>query len=561
MKSSKSSHPFSTLWTRREFVHRSSTAAMLAVTPTLRFTSLGDRRTVHEAAERTARRANLMDAATVRALTQRAIDAAKSAGAVYAEARVTRIVTEEFSGAGLFLDREELGIGVRALVQGAWGFAASPYLELDEAAQLGRDAVAQALTNARVDTRSIELGTYPVATGSWSTPIRIDPFAIPFEEKSDYVKSLSGLMPRHVDGRDIQGGMGSMVFVRQERAVATTEGAFFTQTLYTAGGKFTVQVTKTVGERFTNERQITLATGLAPAGGGWELILDAKVREQIPRLIEEANELLVTPVKPVEIGRYDIVCDAASMATLVGATLGNATELDRALGDEANAGGTSYLGPDPFEHLGTTLGTPLLNLHGTRSLARGLATVQWDDEGVRPDEFTIVQDGVLVDYQTTREQAAWLAPWYQKRGQAVRSHGCAVAASALATPIQCTPNLVMTPGTSTDSFADLVAATPRGIALMGSGVNMDFQSRDGGGQGFMRQIVNGKLGAIIVGGGFLFDSMQFWKNLHAVGGAASQVLFPGGEVKGQPSQHASHSVAAVPGIIKEMAIIDIRRKV
>lgn len=557
----KSSHPFSTLWTRREFVHRSSTAAMLAAIPTLRFTSLDDRRSAREAGARAARRAMLMDPATVHALAQRAIDAAKSAGALYAEARVTRVVSEAFSGAGLFRDEEDFGIGVRALVQGAWGFAASPYLELDEAAQLGRDAVAQALTNARVDTRSIELGSYPVATGSWSTPIRIDPFAIPFEEKSDYVKSLSGLTPRHVNGREIQCGMDSMGFVRQERAVATTEGAFFTQTCYMTGGKFVVDVVKAIGERPTSERQRVMATGLMTAGGGWELILDANVREQIPRLIEEANELLLTPVKPVEIGRYDIVCDAASMATLVGATLGRATELDRALGDEANAGGTSYLGPDPFEHLGTTLGTPLLNVHGTRSLARGLATVKWDDEGVQPDEFSIVQDGVLVDYQTTREQAAWLAPWYQKRGQAVRSHGCAVAESALATPLQGTPNLVMMPGKSTDSFADLVAATPRGIALMGSSVGMDFQSRDGSGMGFMREIVNGKLGAIIAGGGFLFDSMQFWKNLHAIGGAASQGLFPGGENKGQPTQHFSHSVAAVPGIIKEMAIIDIRRKV
>jgi TldD protein len=345
-----------------------------------------------------------------------------------------------------------------------------------------------------------------------------------------------------------------MSFVRDERTVATTEGAYFTQTLYHSGGTFRVTV------EIDRRKQSVHAKGIATAGAGWELMLDAKIREQIPGLIDEATALLRVPRKPVEVGVYDVVCDAETMAGFVDATLSDATQLDRALGYEANAGGTSYLGPDPFTFLGTTLGAPLLNVTGDRSMPRGLATIKWDDEGVEPDQFALITNGTLVDYQTTREQAAWLAPWYQKQHRPIRSHGCARAESALVVPLQCTPNLNLLPGTSNIGFADLVANTKRGLAVEVGGAETDFQSRSGIGGGRIREITNGKLGAIIEGGGFFFDSMQFWKKLQAIGGASSRAIVPSGGGKGQPLQSSGYSVSAVPALVKDMALVDLRRK-
>jgi TldD protein len=290
------------------------------------------------------------------------------------------------------------------------------------------------------------------------------------------------------------------------------------------------------------------------------LLLDANLVDQIPQLIDEAEAALAIPSKPIEVGRYDLVCDAAAMANLVGGTLGTATELDRCLGYEANAGGTSYLGPAPFARLGTALGTSHLNVHADRSMPQGLATVKWDDEGVEPDTFPIVDNGILVDYQTTREQAPWLKAWYAKRGQPVRSHGCAAGRSALAMPMQMAPNLILMPGKDNIGFADLVANTKRGIAVLGGTVSMDFQSREGTGYAVMREIANGKLGPFIVGGGVLFDSTELWKSLQAIGGASSREQFPAGEVKGEPAQSMNHSIAAVPGAFKGMAVVDVRRK-
>jgi TldD protein len=492
-------------------------------------------------------------------LALQAIDAAKKAGAQYAEARLTRTVSELINEVGLAQDNEDLGIGVRALVNGAWGFAASPYWDLDEAAQLARDAVAQATINARVSSHDVDFGSYPVATGSWMTPVRIDPFAISIEEKRDFIVSLRGLIPRHVRGRFYNGKILSIGFKRQERAVATTEGAYFTQTQYQAVGSFFITVTDTShGMPYTT--RTVYGKGLGKAAAGWERIVEAKLPEQIPSLVEEVTALLEVPTKPVEVGRYDVVCDAQTMGSFVDQTLGEATELDRTLGYEANAGGTSYLGPAPLKNLGTSLGSSLLNVRGNRSIPLGLATVKWDDEGVEPDDFPLIQNGVLVDYQTTREQAPWLKTWYEQQNRPIRSHGCAVAASALATPLEATPNLVLAAGTDDIGFTDLVANTKRGVALTQGSADMDFQFLSGAEAGSMREISNGRLGAFIVGGGFLFNSRELWKNLIALGGPNSRDMVPAVERKGEPAQIFEHSVSTVPGTFKNIALIDLRRK-
>jgi TldD protein len=189
-------------------------------------------------------------------------------------------------------------------------------------------------------------------------------------------------------------------------------------------------------------------------------------------------------------------------------------------------------------------------------MASGLATVKWDDEGVVPETFSLVQDGMLVDFSTVREHANWLGKWYTSRRQPVRSHGCAAAASAMDTVHSVTPNLTLAPSRETAGFDELVASTKRGIALIGGFALMDFQSRGGMCMGDFREIVDGKLGARLGGAGMLFDSMGLWKNLVALGGAASQERFSGSESKGQPTQYFFRSIAAVPGVFKGMAVVD-----
>lgn len=515
----------------------------------------------------------IIDETDVRVLALRAIDAAKAAGAGYADVRLTRTLDQAIKVDDVFTlkelhghdwrpndgflgEGEELGIGIRVFVDGCPGFASSPYWETAEVDRLAQEAVRQAKANARGGTSSPAWAPAPPVTGKWSTPVTYDPFVISIEEKLDFMASWCQMVrafPWSDDGRCVAR------FTRQERALATSNGTYVTQTLFSAEGSFRFRRDVLQGgQRFGD----VSAQGLRLAGAGWEYFLDANIPEQIPHLFEQALESSRSlPVKPGDIGRYDVVLDAETMSSLVETTIGTPTQVDRALGYEANASGTSYLGPDPLALLGNfQVASPLVTVTANRSMPRGLGTVKWDDEGVEPDEFPLVQDGILVDYQTTREQAAWLAPWYQKQGKPVRSHGCAAAQDATFITMQYAPNLVLEPSKQNVSFDDLVADTKKGLAMVNGGVRTDFQGRTGTGRGMIREIVNGKLGAEIAGLAFLFSTTQLWKNVKALGGAGSVEQFDSGNVKGEPAQLVRHSVRSIPAKIVNVDFIDPRRK-
>jgi TldD protein len=508
------------------------------------------------------------DPEQMRSLALRAVDAAKAAGATYADVRLTRVVSQSFNHAPNRLvnaevrDNEELGFGVRALVDGYWGFAASPYWNVDEVSALVNEAVQQAKVNAAAGPRNLEWETLPAATGEWTTP-GIDPFTITIEEKLDFLNGWRvGVVDTYQPGIVVRLGRTQIGFIREERFVASTEGTATFQVFYTVNGSFPISISPNDWRAERDGKGADVgASGLQMRQGGWNVVLEAKIRDQIPGLIEYGRELMMIPRKPVDIGRYDVVFDAMSTAELVGRTIGTATQLDLALGFEANAGGTSYLGPDPLELLGTsTVAAPMVTITANRSAPGGCATVKWDDEGVSPEEFTLVNNGVLVDYQTTRELAGWLKPWYEKQQRPVRSHGCAASSSALHNVIQQPPNLALTPSTTAASFETLVSGVSKGLAIMNASTFMDFQAKNGTGGGLVREIVNGKLGKICTNAGFLFGSLELWKNVSAIGDTSSVQTRTLANYKGQPGQQSVFSVSAVPMAVKNVSIIDLSRR-
>lgn len=573
-------------WTRRAWlVRHTHMAAVLAAAIPFRhvravtYRNAGVPYHEPEIAKRLARQASLADPGPLQAMVLRTLDAARAAGARYADARLTRTVGHEYkwqSGAHQFSAETEVqGIGVRALVDGYWGFAASAVYDADTVVRLAQDAVAQAKTNAAISragldnsnsnaaglVRVVELAPTPAVTGSWATPVAIDPFSVPVEEKLDSIASWDRLA-QHYRFSFPPIFASSLVFVREESVLGTTEGTLVTQTLYQTGGGATL--------RLQGSNQQTL-TKLGMAGRGWELVLDAKIPEQIealaavpPRQPEKA--------KRAQVGRYTLVCDGATMAALLDATLGPTTQLDRALGFEANATGTSYLN-DPLAMVGTfQAASSLVTVAANRSAPTQLATVKWDAEGVVPEDVTLVKNGVLVDYQTTREQASWLAPYYQKTGKPIRSHGYAGAESALVTPLQMSPNLALASSTGTTRLEDLIANVPDGLLITGGSVTTDFQSRTGMLRmpaGAMREIKNGRVGKVLLGGAVQFDSPDLWKNVTALGSAGTTAvmghattgfMYGGiggqGTVKGEPAQSTPYTVQAPAALIQGQAVID-----
>jgi TldD protein len=292
---------------------------------------------------------------------------------------------------------------------------------------------------------------------------------------------------------------------------------------------------------------------IAPTGAGYEVFVDARLLDQVPRLYEEARELLLA--RPLEApSRYDVVFDAQAMAGIVDGTFGPALELDRALGLEANASGTSYLAPID-KILGSGVGSPLVTLTGDRSMAGGAATVQWDDDGVTPRAFKLIDKGVAVDYATSRDQAPTLAAWYKAQGRPVESNGCAASEDGMGVPLVQVPNLTLDPGAKDRSFQDLVAGVDDGLAVIGGNVMMDQQQLNGQGLGEMvYRIRKGKLAGTVSSTAYLFRAPEFWKNLVAIGGASTAGTRGMTVRKGQPSQETVHTVKAVAAHFKNVPV-------
>ena len=565
----------STLWTRRRWLAQQTGTAMAGLLVGTRRRHLLGRWTPRldvEQRARLARQSLPLNATPWEALAQQAIDVAHSAGAQYADARLTRLVqhiasaesySEETPVGGLFAtDIELVGVGVRALVDGAWGFSASATITPDTVQRLAQAAVAQGRMNAQGATRRVEVGTVPAVTGRWTTPVRIDPFTIPIEEKMDEC-AYWGWASQQVG---IQEFSGTLSFVRDEQVLATSAGTCVTQTRYESFGDLEVKIT------YPGNLQVARSVhGLDAAGAGWELFLDAQIAEQMPELRAEldAQYALLRQAKPSTVGRYTLVCDGKTMAGLTACTLGMATQLDRALGYEANAGGTSFL-DDPLGMLGQyRVTSPLITLTANRSAPRELATVAWDAEGVVPEESTLLKDGVLVDFQTTREQVAWLAPYYERTGRPQRSHGYAAAADAHLIPMQHMPNLLVQPAAAAVTLDDLAADVKEGLLVEDGFATSDFQGETGVLEGQLREIKNGRVGRLLEGGAVAFTTKTLWHNVQAIGGDATQMRRSGSQYeahmplsrpKGEPAQRSGQSVRAVAAIITDQPLIDLQRK-
>ena len=543
-------------------------------------------------ATRLAQQAERLDPAPWQALAQRAVDAARATGARYADVRLTRLVHHGYDLGSLAYDGEFLGAGVRVLVDGCWGFSASAVLTADEMVRLAQDAVGQAKENATGTPSSRdpfrELGPMPVATGTWATPVQIDPFTVSIEEKEDFIQYWRQCAQAGGVGFFMEGLPSWLMFARHEWVMATSDGTLVTQTLYESGGELVMSLGGSLDAMFgVGIKQ--LVHGIEITGAGWEHFLEANIPEQLLsgqiRRELEAKAALASTSKPATVGKYTLVCDGATMAALAGGTLGVATQLDRALGYEANASGTSWL-DDPLAMVGNAhVAAPGIGLTANRSAPRELATVKWDAEGVTPEPFPLITDGVLVDFQTTREQAGWLAPYYTKHGTPIRSHGCAAAESAHFIPMQQSPNLALTPNPSAVGVEDLIADVKDGLLLEGCQISeIDAQVRTGlldegfQGRGRMREIKNGRVGNVVQGGAVFFTSQALWKAITALAGVSSEAAVGVSQFdnpidptrsgmnhlqlgKGQPLQLTSHSVRAVAATIPNQPLIQPGRKV
>ncbi len=491
-----------------------------------------------------------LDAGLLAAARDAVLGEAGRLGCAHAELRAERIRSQQarlrdgrLEGAA---DDTEVGLGVRVVVDGAMGFAATVAMTTDEAAALVRKAVDAARVIARAGGVPVELADEPGHGAlTWASPYRIDPVDVPLSDKVGLLADWSGRLLSD-DGVD---------HVTAE-VLAVTEDTFYADLSGTEATQRRVRVHPVVEALALDPDGgfETMRTVAPPVGRGWEY-LEGDGWDWDAELVELPGLLAAKVRAPsVDAGDYDLVIDPTNLWLTVHESIGHATELDRALGYEAAYAGTSFA---TFDQLGSLqYGSGVLHVTGDRTTAHGLATVGIDDEGVPGQSFDLVRDGVLVGYQLDRSIAA-------SSGLGA-SNGCAFADSPLHVPIQRMANVSLQPadgdGPTTD---ELIGGVDHGLYIVGDkswSIDMQRYNFQFTGQRFFR-IEHGRLAGQVRDVAYQATTTDFWGAMEAVGGRSTYLL--GGAFncgKGQPGQVApvSHGCPAV--LVRGIRILNTRQE-
>ena len=474
-----------------------------------------------------------------------ALDTARQRGAEYADVRVVdnreqRIVVRNGVVETMTAD-ESVGLGIRALYNGAWGFASTRDLTNAGANEAAGQAVQIARASAGQNGAGMSaaqlLGASVSSLGSYTTPVAIDPFAVPLEDKLTLLLAADTEM---ASVPQVSARMANVVFIREERTFANTEGAHVSQTIYEAGGG--VQATA-VGNGETQRRSYPQSHGRQQGCGGWEYVVDMDLAGNARRIAEEAVELLTADACPVDI-TTDLIIDSSQLALQIHESCGHAVELDRALGDEAAFAGTSFLTPDLLHNF--QYGSDQVNIVADSTSATGLGTFGWDDEGLPAQSTDIIRDGQFVGYLMSRESATRLG---------LASNGCMRASSWNRIPLIRMTNVSLLPGQW--NLDDLIADTDDGIyietnrswSIDDRRYNFQFGTELG------REIKNGKLGRLLRNCTYTGITPEFWRNCDAVCGPDLWQLWGTPRCgKGQPGQIAHTSHGASPSRFRSVRV-------
>jgi TldD protein len=494
------------------------------------------------------------DDANLRELALLGLDAAKTAGASYADIRVSRTRTQSVGTredrVTNLSDSDTMGFGLRVLVNGAWGFAASRDLTRTEVQRVARVAVAQARANRRAMQRPVVMApSTPVPDGRWASPARIDPFSVPIEDKAAL------LLRANAEALKVRGARfvnSSMFFLKDDRTYANTDGSYTVQTIIRTNPAMSV----TAVSEDRSDFQSRDSNEVQARGLGYEHVLDNDFPGHAPMWAEQAVEKL--SARSVDPGRYDLVLDPTHLWLTIHESIGHPTELDRAMGYEANYAGTSFVSP-PNRVIGRLrYGQELMNVQADRRQEGALATIGYDDEGVPADQWMLIERGVFKDYQTTREQAAWISDLTGVQ----RSHGCSYAETWADVQFQRMPNVSLLPGEQDLSTEDVIASVDRGIYIKGRGAYSIDQQRYNfqfGGQAFW-EIRGGRLAGMLKDVTYQARTPDFWNAMDLVGGARSYFL--GGSFndgKGQPGQSNAVSHGCPAARFRNVSVINTGR--
>jgi TldD protein len=471
-------------------------------------------------------------------LAELALTRIRAAGADYGDIRIQDSITQHIQGEDRRIasirDIEDKGFGIRVLYHGGWGFAASSILSLEEVPRVADLAVEIARGSASLAREKVTLVEEPVHRDRIVTACRIDPFTVSLEHKTTLLCELMDYVQRQ---SEVVRSSASLWARRDRKLFMSSEGSQLDFDLLAVQGEFTA--TAKHDGRFASRSFSTphLRTG-------YELIEEARLLAEAPRVAAQAVEKVKAPA--VDAGRYDLVLDAEHLSLTMHESCGHPSELDRALGYEANYAGTSFLTPDrrgSFRY-----GSPLVNLVADNTEPETLAATGYDDDGVACQKWDIVREGVFVGYCTNRETAA-------KIGE-TRSRGSNRADNWGSVPIVRIANIGLEPGRA--SLDELIGDVKKGIYIEGHGSYSIDQRRYNfqfGGDAFWL-IENGKRGQMLRDVIYHGITPEFWGTCDGVADRTHRRRY--GFItcgKGQPGQSGWMTHAASPARFRQVDVI------
>ena len=335
-------------------------------------------------------------------ILDRALNTAQLEGAGYAEARTVdaraQLLEVKNRQVSALNESASLGLGVRVLVDGAWGFAASAEISADDAEACARLACRIARASAKFRRGPVVLAPLAPAVARYETPFTIDPFEVPLADKIALLVEATGIMQKE---KAVRVAQGNMQFWEERKHFASSEGARIEQRIVQSGAGLTAFA---VGPDDLQVRSYPNSFGGHYECNGYELVGRLDLLGHAAETAATAAALLVAPVGPA--GVTTIILDGSQVSLQLHESCGHPAELDRALGHEANYAGTSFLTPD---QLGTLrYGSPVVSIVSDATTPRGLGSFGFDDEGVPAQRVDLVRNGQFTGYLTSRETAAML---------------------------------------------------------------------------------------------------------------------------------------------------------
>jgi TldD protein len=472
----------------------------------------------------------------------RAIDAAGTAGADYADARWLQSRRQEISVKQGRVDGLEdystTGLGVRVLVNGAWGFAATSDPGVDAAERCAREAVTVARASGLVHRVPVDLGAPVPSRGRYRGPCEVDPFTVSIEDKLDLLlRAEAGLRGE----ADIRVSSASTECTHWRKIFVSTEGADVEQEAWETGAGLECSA---VADGDMQKRSFPNSFGRQVAQGGWEVVRDMGLVEAAPGIADEACALL--HAEPCPTGVTTIILDASQVALQVHESCGHPTELDRVYGMEAAYAGTSFMTPDLLGNL--RYGSDLVTIVADATVPGALGTFGWDDEGVPAQRIKLVDHGLFTGYLSSRETATQL-------GGGTTSMGSMRADGWSRIPLIRMTNINLEPGDS--SLEEMIATTDDGIYLRTNKSwsiddrRLNFQF----GTELAYEVKGGRLGRMLRNANYAGITPEFWNSCDAVGNADEWRMW--GLVncgKGQPGQTMRVGHGASPARFRNVQV-------